>query len=429
MKYLISLITIFFFLTSSQSQNFDSQKILLQNCNIIPMSKDTILKNKNIIIEYSRILKITDSEKESYSDENMRVIDCNEKYVMPGLFDSHFHYGRNEKLYPTYDSLLVHNGITNVFSFHGSKTLMEYRKKLNLKKDITPYVISTGRNQNDKSLTQEQASQIFKEHQKTGFKFIKIYTDLSREGFETFNELSKQSDIRLVGHIPRAIGFYDLMDSNQELISHVEELLYNEPIKYLMGIDSVSSPKYHLADNIASTLKKNEKWISPTLITFKSIINQTKESNFQIDSTSSINQIAKYWNWLPPENKIPSKFNTRNKQIRLEKGFKFQQLLVEQLSEYNAKILAGTDSPAYWNLIPGESLHQELKLLNQCGLSEFETLQTATINPAKFLHIDKRFGTVEPNKNANLLILNENPLENINNTTDIYKVIINGKVL
>jgi len=102
--------------------------------------------------------------------------------------------------------------------------------------------------------------------------------------------------------------------------------------------------------------------------------------------------------------------------------------LVAQMQKTGGKILAGTDSPAPY-VFPGASLHDELQLLVQAGLTPLEALQSATKDPAEFLHIEKDSGTIEKGKYADLVLLDANPLENIRNTRKIRAVILHGKLL
>jgi imidazolonepropionase-like amidohydrolase len=92
------------------------------------------------------------------------------------------------------------------------------------------------------------------------------------------------------------------------------------------------------------------------------------------------------------------------------------------------KILAGTDSAAPY-VVPGFSLHEELALLVKAGLTPMEALQTATRNPAEFLGRLDSQGTIAAGKNSDLVLLDSNPLEDINNTQKIRIVILRGKPL
>jgi hypothetical protein len=99
--------------------------------------------------------------------------------------------------------------------------------------------------------------------------------------------------------------------------------------------------------------------------------------------------------------------------------------LVRDMHQQGVRFLAGTDVLNPY-VFPGFSLHDELAYLVKAGLTPYEALQTATINPAKFLKSTDSLGTIEKGKIADLVLLNANPLENINNTKKIYAVIING---
>lgn len=101
--------------------------------------------------------------------------------------------------------------------------------------------------------------------------------------------------------------------------------------------------------------------------------------------------------------------------------------VIKSMKDGGVKFLAGTDFPNPY-CYPGYSLHEELRLfVDKGGLTPLEALQTATLNPAIYLNKEKEIGTVEVKKNASLLLLQANPLININNTKKIEGVILRGK--
>jgi imidazolonepropionase-like amidohydrolase len=93
-----------------------------------------------------------------------------------------------------------------------------------------------------------------------------------------------------------------------------------------------------------------------------------------------------------------------------------------------AKILAGTDFPLFY-LVPGLSIHQELELFVDFGFSNFDALKTATTNPAEWSGNAYNKGYLSKGKQADLIILNKNPLDNIKNTQSIYMVIFKGQIV
>ena len=92
------------------------------------------------------------------------------------------------------------------------------------------------------------------------------------------------------------------------------------------------------------------------------------------------------------------------------------------MNQEGVKIIAGTDTPIGY-LTPGFSLHKELELLFEAGMTAREVLRSATITPAEFLNMENQMGTIVESKLADLVILNSNPLESISNTQDIHMVI------
>ena len=91
--------------------------------------------------------------------------------------------------------------------------------------------------------------------------------------------------------------------------------------------------------------------------------------------------------------------------------------------------LAGTDTPAGVDVLPGISLHLELQRFVAAGFTPLEALQTATLNPARYYGKLNDFGSVQPGRIADLVLLRANPLENIANTRRVAGVIADGRYL
>jgi len=103
--------------------------------------------------------------------------------------------------------------------------------------------------------------------------------------------------------------------------------------------------------------------------------------------------------------------------------------IVGAMHKAGVRLLAGTDTAAAVDVLPGFSLHTELEYFVRAGLTPMEALQTATRNPASFLGMENELGTVEKGKLANLVLLDANPLTDIQNTRKIFVVVFNGRLL
>jgi hypothetical protein len=102
--------------------------------------------------------------------------------------------------------------------------------------------------------------------------------------------------------------------------------------------------------------------------------------------------------------------------------------MVGALHHAGVPFMAGTDAAPGVYIMPGFSLHDELANFVEAGFTPMESLQTATSNPAKFLEMEASFGSVEPGKVADLVLLRANPLEDIRNTQKINVVIAHGRL-
>jgi imidazolonepropionase-like amidohydrolase len=135
-------------------------------------------------------------------------------------------------------------------------------------------------------------------------------------------------------------------------------------------------------------------------------------------------EIAKSWNW-----REDFRFKDRSPEdwAVAKRSYRRSVEIVGAMQRSGVPILAGTDviNPFAF---PGFSLHDELALLVEAGLSPVEALRTATLNPALFLDATGSMGTVEKGKQANLVLLDANPLENINNTRKVMAVVLNGRL-
>ncbi len=109
------------------------------------------------------------------------------------------------------------------------------------------------------------------------------------------------------------------------------------------------------------------------------------------------------------------------------RSFQNSSLIAKVFVDAGGKLYAGTDAGA--NVTPGLAMHQELQLIVRAGIGELQALQAATLNPAELMRMAGRLGTVEEGSVGDLLILEENPLQDIRNTRKIWKVMSRGQIL
>jgi len=405
--------------------------LIISNGTIIPIYKDTSIKNVDLFVRNGRIEKIEKHRKnKELSSLSDLMIDATDQYLLPGLVDCHVHYSDNKDLFSAYDSLYLKYGITKLIALNGTDNLLKHRESVRNTTIMGPDIYCSSPRNNDPSMTASQANALLKEYKMKGYDFIKIYNDLSKNGFEVFSKNAKKYGLRLLGHIPNSIGTFGVLQSDMELVSHAEEFLYHSPVNYLMGeVTQPVKPDELYINQLADSVSKYKKYVSPTLIAFKSILYSARNIKEYVNSVPlpQNHPIADYWKWSPLASFIPKKFSKENSISRLQYAYDYQLKLVKAFNNKGVEILLGTDSPTIPGLVPGYSLHQEMQILSNAGLSNYDILKSATLNAAQFLNISNDFGTIEVGKEASFILLSKNPLAAIENTLTINKVFIRGR--
>ncbi len=379
---------------------------------------------------------------------------------MPGLWDMHTHSlrpGRAEY----FCALFIANGVTGIRDMASDMSLEdinELRSAISASKlpgprfgAVTGKILDGPPGRRDTLLfaypsDSENARSIVRSYKTKGVNFIKVYNLLNREIYLAIVDEAKKQRIDFAGHVPFSSTATEASNLGQSSVEHLSDILISvadnetEIRKELEIIDPALSPAYSSIkrnqENFKASQFYNEEKARALFATF--IRNQTWQCatlrNLQVVSyEKDVSQLLKDYrlkympssiieNW---KKQLPSRIIGDSTQ----RALLFQQSLriVAAMQRAGVKMLAGTDVANPF-LFPGFSLHDELELMVKAGLLPSEALQTATINPAKFLNKEKELGSVEKGKLADLVLLDANPLENISNTKKINAVIVNGKL-
>ena len=181
------------------------------------------------------------------------------------------------------------------------------------------------------------------------------------------------------------------------------------------------------AEALFALLAKNQTWQCPTLV-WERGGNLLELNDFAHDP------LAKYvpasWKDVTWKRFTKEIVQDNTDDFATRRRFVDKELeVVKAMHKAGVPFLAGTDTPPGVYVFPGFSLHQELQRFVAAGFTPLEALQTATLNPAKFLGMEDRLGSIEKGKLADLVLLDANPLEEIRNTQEIAGVVVNGRYL
>jgi imidazolonepropionase-like amidohydrolase len=409
-----------------------------------------------VVITGNRITELGKSGA-VHAPEGAQVVDATGKFMIPGLWDMHVHW-----LHKDYVPLFVANGVTGIRIMWGSPFHHQWRHEIEQgallgprmaiasaivdgPKPIWPGSLAVG--------SDAEGRQAVIRSKQEGADFIKVYSRLPREAYFAIADEAKKQGIPFAGHVPESVSVAEASDAGQKSIEHFtsfleacstreEELRKSRadawanlpegqkfpsraslrPLSRLM-LDTFSPEK---ANALFTRLARNHTWQCPTL---------TAQRNMAFIKDPAIHNDPRV-KYMPPE--IASGWDPAGDfrlKDRTEEDFDLARsvyrkltTLVAPMRRAGVEFLAGTDAINPY-CFPGFSLHDELKLLVEAGLSPMEALQAATLNPARFLDKEKDLGTVEKGKIADLVVLDANPLEEIGNSRKIDAVVLDGKLL
>ena len=181
------------------------------------------------------------------------------------------------------------------------------------------------------------------------------------------------------------------------------------------------------AEALFALLAKNQTWQCPTLV-WERGGNLLELSDFAHDARAKY--VPAYWKDVTWKRFTSEIMHDNTDDLLTRRHFVDKELeLVKAMHKAGIPFLAGTDTPPGVYVFPGFSLHEELQRFVAAGFTPLEALQTATLNPAKFLGMEDRVGSIEKGKLADLVLLDANPLEDIRNTQKIAGVVVNGRYL
>ena len=447
-RFMKNIFLIFFsilFLGGCEERVVMETNFILKNVNIVDVENGVLLPAKNVVIQGEKIAAIY-GEDDIFLSDSFRIIDGNGKYLIPGLWDMHTHFNWN---FEFSSPMLVANGVTGIREMWGDMDIIkDVRKQILIDALIAPDIYSAGAIvdgdppfwPNSSGVKDAESARAEVDNQVSeGVDFIKVYSLLTREAYMAIAERSNERNIPFAGHIPLSVSIWEAVASGQQSIEHLygilegcsgNEKLMTPPFKKRLNIEWTNSLMDSfepvLLDSLANYLAESETWLSPTLTVLKNIANLDDPDLIKDPRLSFMPEyIQERWN---PVNDFRFK-NSKIEDFEVNrKKFELQLSLLKAFEKAGVKMIVGTDFPNPY-CYPGFSLHDEMQLMVNAGMTNATTLKSATYNPALFMKKQDEFGTVEVGKTASLVLLDGNPLENIGNTKRISSIFLRGRYL
>jgi len=441
-RYLPSLV----FLLAAFTANSRAQSLAITHANVIDTVTGNIQPDTTIVVQGNRIVSIAASATAPKPEG--QVIDATGQFLIPGLWDMHTHvyFGGTagdgtDLILPTF----VAEGITGIRDMGSDlDPVLHAREEIAAHRLLGPRMVVSGPMlDGPKShwaaalsiVTPDDGRKAVDMLKGRGVDFIKVQSGVPREAYFAIAEQAKKDGIEFEGHVPNAIRASEAVNAGQRTFEHligIFEASSPDETKYLTGKKSPGRflDTYDRAREavIVKLLAQNHVWQCPTLFWERG---QWLVDILDYNNDPDIAFAGKTWvtkQWPAAQKSILKSMDTDPRLVR-EEFFVHELDIVRRLHEANVPFLAGTDTPAGVDVIPGVSLHRELERFVAAGFTPLEALQTATLNPAEFYHRQKDFGTVHAGALADLVLLEANPVNDIPNTRKIAGVIADGRYL
>ncbi len=441
------------------SAGAETYDVVINHVNVVDVEAGRLRPDQVVVVSHGKIVRVEPAGKHRYTAR--QTIDGSGRYLAPGLWDMHVHFRGGDGLAAANKkslSLYLAHGITTVRDCGGDLTpsVMQWRRDEDAGRLAGPRIFTSGPKIDGPgaywpgSLEVETPAQISKaldSLQQLRVDFVKIYdSKISGEAYLNTISQAEQRGMKTTGHMPYSVTLGEAVNRGLDATEHLYYVFKacsgKEDSLTALVRNSLKTPKplglFALLPAVYDTyspaaaarifrlMAAHHTAAVPTLSIGKALA-ELPENDHAHDSIRA---------YIDP--KIQATYARRLASARQQSpaaqafGQKLEArfvTLVPLMQAAGVTLLAGSDSGAFNSFVyPGASLHDELRLLVQAGLTPAQALRAATVNGARFMGVADRTGTVAPGKDADLVLLAGNPLADITNVGKIDAVVARGVV-
>ncbi len=392
------------------------------NVNVLPMDRDTVLTGQTVLVRGTRIVAVGPTGSVMIPEGAQRI-DGTGRYLIPGMAEMHGHVpGGNAPAEYVEDVmwLYVANGITTVRGMLGDAPQLALRERINRGELVGPTLYLAGPPFSGNSVTSpEQAAEMVRRQKAEGWDLLKVLPGLSREVYDAMARTAHEVGIRFAGHVPEAVGLRHALEMGQETFDHLDGF-----IAYLDAFDKPLD-EARLAEIVRLT-REAQAWVVPTMALWEVLM-----GTLDLETVQSYAELR----YMPPEivNQWVQAHQRRLSDPRLNREAARQHIanrmrLLKALSDGGVGILFGTDSPQQFS-VPGFATYREIERMKAAGMTPYEILRAATYNVGRYFQRQDSFGAVAIGHRADLILLEANPLENLDHLQRRVGVMVRGRWL
>jgi hypothetical protein len=408
---------------------------------VIPMDSERVLTGQTVVVVNGLITEVGSADEVSIP-EGARVVEGEGRFLMPGLAEMHAHVPPGSRPAPGVleDILFLYlaNGITSIRGMLGSPYQLGLRDELASGSMLGPTLYVAAPSLNGNTVPDDDAAEDSVRHYASqGYDLLKIHPGIKRDVWDELTRTAEEEGISFGGHVPAEVGLFRALATGQSTVDHLDgfvEAAMSREVQARMQ----SGENVPLGEALATVTEESIRgvvdraaeagvWVVPT-----SYLWQNLYSPVSVDSMLALPEMryvsqAQRDAWRRQKTGRPSEST--------EDARRLTEIRNQVLAEANRRgvgILMGTDSPQLFN-VPGFALHREIRVMEEAGMTPFDILKSGTRNVATYvrqvLRLDSNFGLVARGYRADLILLEGNPLEDLDALSAPAGVMVRGRWL
>jgi imidazolonepropionase-like amidohydrolase len=409
------------------------------NVNVIPMDRETVLRDQTVVVQNGRITAVGPAASTQVPQGATRV-DARGKFLMPGIAEIHAHVpGINPQGTPEQQAaqkqfaedvlfLYVAAGATTIRGMQGNPAQIEMRRRVESGELIGPRMYLGAPQLGGNVPHPDTGRARVRQAKAAGFDLIKVQEGLTKEAYDAIVDEAKKQGLPWGGHVSSFVMLSGALAAKQSTVDHLDgyiEALAGDPPNMPAGQAALQADESKIPA-LAQATKAAGVAVVPTMSLWETL--QGAHDPAQLGTRPELKymppQMVQGWATTVGNTRSNANFNAQTAARHIE----LRNKMLAALDAAGVTILMGTDAPQIFS-VPGFSLYHELPVMVKAGMTTYEVLASGTINVARFFGTERETGTVATGKRADLLLLDANPLENINNIQRRAGVVVNGRWL
>ncbi len=313
----------------------------------------------------------------------------------------------------------------------GNPAHLDLRRQVESGERLGPTIYAAGMPfRGTPDLSPDEARKRVREQKEAGFDLLKILEGLNVEVYDAIADEARQAGIAFGGHVPNDVGLLHALAAGQGSIDHLDNFLEalipsDSPVRRAEPADRARTMGLHADEAGIPALVAAAKLANASAVPTMALW-ETFNADVPTDSYTALDELK----YMPTDTVKAWAESQAGRRERLDPAsgarvIEIRRKVLKALQDEGARIVFGTDAPQVFN-VPGFSIHREMRIMAEAGLTPFEILASATRNAAEHFG-SADFGVVASGRRADLVLLEANPLDSVSNVARRVGVMARGR--